>query len=347
MKFSDIHENLTEAPEAFDAKQGLMKQAKTKIKKKLSPTKKGREQAQVEDDTKQAAKQIKSQYNKWMAQTGGAGAKASTASFLEFAKQHATELAKHVEDVAKKLELEIPAEAPEENPEQTATPDDSADQQVAPDANGEQEDMISPEEMTGEKDANGEQSEEEVRAAYGKQGDDLEAKRKADGGELADESVEEDADDAEPKVDTSASIYEARLNTFLLFEKEMSDNQLDTLIVRVIQAAAKGGDSASTSASTQQQQQQQQSLPQRPGTEEKPEKGDGWRQKISKALTGTGNVSDITKGGFGGGDSAPDIDPEDVKKLANLLTKVERGKIDKKDQRAAAELRQTLKNTYG
>ena len=64
MKFSDIHETLTEAPEKFDAKQGLVKQAKTKIKNKLSPTKKGREQAQVEDDTKQAAKQIKSQYNK-------------------------------------------------------------------------------------------------------------------------------------------------------------------------------------------------------------------------------------------------------------------------------------------
>jgi len=225
MKFSDINENLTEAPE------GMLARAATAVKKKVGPTKKIRQRAAGRQSIQKQALGIKDQFHTW----AGENSKGSSVEdFKAFASENYPKLAAVIDNVA--AELKFAKSKPESEPKPKS--DDSADQQAnAVDPEQEQEDMISPEEMTGEKGKPGEQSEEEIRAAYGKKGDELEAKRKAQGGELADESVEEDADDAEPKVDMSASIYEARLNRILMLERDLKDNQLDTLIFRSIQAA--------------------------------------------------------------------------------------------------------------
>ena len=97
------------------------------------------------------------------------------------------------------------------------------------------------------------QSEDEVKAAYKKQGDELESKRKAQGGELVDEDSD---DDSEPKVDMSASIYEARLREFLKEDEEddvginpsktLADNQIDTLLVKGLEKMKQGSSPLAT-----------------------------------------------------------------------------------------------------
>jgi len=335
MKFTDINQELTEAPDLSKIK-GKLQRAGTKIKSKNPLSKEMRTKSSAKANVQQTGLKIKDQFHAWVGETGS---EQTLEDFKAFIDQNMQELSGVFDEVA--LELKFKKPEPEPEPEPEAQADDSADQQVDATSGEDQEDMISPEEITGEKGKPGEQSEEEVRAVYDKQGEELEAKRKAQGGELADESVEEDADDAEPKVDMSASIYESRLKALLTEATKLNDNQLDTLIVRLMQRAKKGG--ATQPAA-------EKPAAEKPAAEPEKEKGDGWRQKFSKAMTGTGNVSDIGKGSFGGGEdggSAPSIDPDDLRALTGLLSTVAKGKAGPKEKKVAGKLLQSIKNTYG
>lgn len=212
MKFSDLDKNLvTEAPAADGGdKEGKLARMGTKLKQKLGPTKGMRQRATGKAEIQQQGLDIKGEFQNWI---GKFGKPITVGSFKEFANAEYPNLVNFIDKVAVDLEF-APAKKekePEEEPkaEPQAQPDDSADQKAdVVDPDEEQEELLSPEEMTGEKSA--------------------------------------DEDEVEEEVDMSASIYESRLAYFLIEEAKLKDNQLDTLIVRVLQAAQSGGKAVST-----------------------------------------------------------------------------------------------------
>jgi len=332
MKFSDLdNELLTEAPPG--GTQGKLSRAATKIKKKVGPTKKMRQRATGKAEFQQQALDIKNQFHEW---AGGRDlattAKSLRDFFLDPENNYGEKYADAVEQTAVKLKFEQPGflggdEEPTPDPEGEGTPKAGGDEVDGDNLELEKDDEP--------KDAKGEQSEEEVRAVYGKQGDELEAKRKAQGGELADESVEEDADDAEPKVDMSASIYESRLSYFLIEDTKLKDNQLDTLLVRLLQAVGTSGGQAA------------------PADKETPEKeksnfvkkmnkagkaGQSAMRKLGKAAFG-----DLVGGGDEGGSGGLDYDRQERRALEKILkTIVANKELSKQDRENAAQLLKEL-----
>lgn len=295
MKFSDLDKNLvTEA-------EGVLSRAGTKLKKKLGPTKKIRQRATGKAEIQQQALDIKSQFHNW---AGKNDLDSTVGAFKEFLDGEYPQLASYVDDVAVKLKFkEKEVEKPQAQPADSEKADEVGDE--------EQEDMVSPEEMTGEK-PSGEQSEEEIRAAYAKQGEEAEAEAKELGAE--DDEVEEE-------VDMSASIYESRLAYLLIEETKLKDNQLDTLIVRVLQAAQRTGKKVSTGDSEKEAE---------PKKKEKKLPG-SLRQKVSDVLVGDASRSHRArqerKAGIAADDesttssSSPSLSDNEIEQVKNRLDK--------------------------
>lgn len=327
MKFSDLDKNLVTEAEAFDKTQGKMSRMGTKLKSKLGPTKGMRQRATGKAQIQQQALDIKSEYMEYV----GANDLDMTAGTLKqfLSDNNYENLAKEVDEVAVKLKFK---QKEVEKPQ--AQPADAEKAEVVT-GDEEQEDMVSPEEMTGEK-PSGEQSEEEIRAAYAKQGEEAEAEAKELGAE---------EDEVEEEVDMSASIYESRLAYFLIEEMKLKDNQLDTLLVRVLQAAGAGGKKASTDDSEQTQAE----------PDEKPEKKDSLLKKAGKAyrkgmdkankaafgdLVGGSEEEEVTDSGKVKSTSGMKyIDSGDYSDLTELLNKIVNTKrLEPNDQRRAKEL---------
>ncbi len=329
MKFSDLDKTLTTEAEAFDKTQGKMSRMGTKLKSKLGPTKGMRQRATGKAQIQQQALDIKSEYMEYV----GANDLDMTAGTLKqfLADNNYENLAAKVDEIATKLKFKEPEKKPEDEPK--AQPDDSADQKADEVGDEEQEELLSPEEMTGEK-PSGEQSEEEIRAAYAKQGEEAEAEAKELGAE-DDEEVEEE-------VDMSASIYESRLAYFLIEEIKLKDNQLDTLLVRVLQAAGAGGKKASTDDSEQAQAEPE---PEKKGSLLK-KAGKIYNKGMNKAfgelhgrdaesddeeVTDSGKVKDTSGMKY--------IDAGDYDDLSELLNKIVKTKrLEPNDQKRAKEL---------
>jgi len=345
MKFSDLDKNLlTEAPAADGgSKEGKMARMGTKLKKKLGPTKQMRNRAEGMSEVQDEALNIKQAFQKWAGSQGAPNTAKSLIAFFQN-NNYNEAYAEKVPEIAVKLQFEPEGfdretEKPADEPTADQKPDATGNQEPQADEVGdeEQEELISPEEMTGEKSSSGEQSEEEVRAAYAKQGEELEAKRKASpDGELQDESVEEDSDDSEPKVDMSASIYESRLAYLLMEDTKLKDNQMDTLLVRLVQAVG---------VKSQPQQQEPQQEPQA----DEPKK-DSLLKKAGKAYNkgmntafgdlhgrDSGDDDDSSSGSDGSGGSG--LTSTERKQLKIILKQAIDGKqLDKDQRRVAKEL---------
>lgn len=225
MKFTDINENLTEGP--FSGPAGFGKRAKAKLQKNMPFAKGQQRRGKKKDEMFAKAKEIKDELMDWKAEAfaSGNGEKEplSMQQFLDWAKSHNPKLGQAIEAVARsdKDYADFFAQAVDKKGEQSST---ASDEKVKPRAEPEK------------------YSDEEKAAIKQKYADDAEAEAKELGSEDddANESVEEDSDDAEPKVDMSASIYESRLRAFLNEDedvgvnkaKTLADNQIDTLIVK-------------------------------------------------------------------------------------------------------------------
>jgi len=211
MKMSEINETLVEAPEAYNAKQGFGKRLKTKLKKHTPFNAKARAQATKKDQIFKQAKKMKTQFAEYMANEPE-GTEPSIKDLQQFFAD--TEFASYLMPVATKLKLVKPESV------QTDIP----------------------------KDKNSANAEETPKATSPAAADDADTLEK----ELEDPNTgdlpEEAGEDKEPKVDTSASIYEARLYNMLT---ELKDNEIDTLFVRMLQAQGKdkGGPVSSDSES--------------------------------------------------------------------------------------------------
>jgi len=253
MKLSDISQKLTEKPGGFG---GIVK---SKLQQQIPFAKKKQRAGKAKEALYKHARQIKKELQAWKAEafatTNGEDTQLTMNQFLGWAKKRQPKYSNGIESYARgdKAYAEHFAQAIDKEGKQSSTASDpkvkvrsnDAGQTDTVDPSQEQEDMISPEEMTGEKqkrkltpdeqaglDTINRNAEEEA-AEYEKQ--DLKASK---------------GEDKEPKVDTSASIYEARLRALLEDDedkrdpdidvgvnaaKTLTDNQVDTLITMGIQ----------------------------------------------------------------------------------------------------------------
>jgi len=337
MKFSDLDENLvTEAP------HGLGKRIAAKAQSKIAPGKEQRRRGATKDRVYSLAKQIKNDWKNWLtASYDNPKHEASMEDFLLF-MQNNTGLGEVAEEMAKK-----------KYPNSFASTSDPETEVGSDEVDGND---LEPE-KDKEPDARGDQSEEEVRAAYKQQGDELEAERKARGDDPKDgdveEEVEEDADDAEPKVDMSASIYESRLRLKLF---ELRDNQIDTLIVMTLQQAAKMGDgnldNIGGKYSGEPVTQEPEDEPKKDGILKKA--GKMYRKGMDKAsavafgdaekANPLSNVGDDESGGTISGANDPvDLDNSERREFAKALDTILAGKGLSKDQlRVIKQIRKQL-----
>lgn len=240
MKLADINENLVEK---VGGPAGFAARAKAKLQKQTPFAKQKRRQAAAKDVLFKQAKEIKDDLMAWKAEAfaGGKGAKQELTmdQFLEWMGK------KGYGEVAMAAAKEVHPNLFKGKEAEPKKQDVKADGEQDVKADGEPKVK-----------ADGEQSEEEIRAAYAKRGEELEAEREARG-----DTTEDAGEEKEPKVDTSASIYEARLRALLEADDEsvdmslassadgkvsddpLNDNQIDTLIVRALEKKAqlKGG----------------------------------------------------------------------------------------------------------
>ena len=230
MKITDISNELqpirlTERPgdvekDTFDAKgqvnnqQTRGKAIKNKFKKHTPFNKAARDKATIEDETRKEAKGIKQEFKKWMASTNSA---MTGEEFINFITQKHSDLAPFATDVAVNLKMYQPPAKPAADP--AADPAAAAAPATAPSGDVAGDSDTVADKVDGD---NLELAPDD--AATGKQ--DITASK---------------GDDEKPKIDTSASIYESRFRRIQLLERDLKDNDLDTLIVRLIQAGRKGG----------------------------------------------------------------------------------------------------------
>jgi hypothetical protein len=225
MKLEDINQKLTERPGGFG---GIVK---AKAKKQLSPFMKGRQQS-ADDEVRliKVARDIKKDLKAWMQKafrsSGGAKAPLTMAQFLGWIKKAQPKYAEGIETYARndKAYAEHFTTAIDDEGKQSSTATDD---------------------KVKVRDAGADELEKEI--------DDPKK------GDLPEES----GDDKEPEVDTSASIYEARLKAILEADEEveanvekdedvgtnraitLKDNEIDTLITMGIekQIELDGGES--------------------------------------------------------------------------------------------------------
>jgi len=261
MKLSDINQKLTERPGSFGSVM------KAKAKKQLSPFMKQRQQAAGDDERLiKVAREMKKGLQGWMAKafrsSGGAKAEITMNQFLGWVKKSQPKYAKGIEAYARgdKAYAEHFSQAIDSKGKQSSTASDPKVQR-----RGKHQAAGDGENLELEKDpsepTDKEKEDDATRATYKKMGDELEAERvSSEEGEKQDVKASK-GDDKEPKVDTSASIYEARLRAILEADEEaeadpdvdvgvdasktLDDNQIDTLITMGIekQIELDGGES--------------------------------------------------------------------------------------------------------
>lgn len=329
MKLSDINQELTEAAEEFGAKQGLGKRLGAKIRKKVDPRKDKRRAASAEDNLRTQAKNIKTRFAEYMA-TEPKGTEPTIDHIEEFLSD--TEYAEYVSPIAIKLKMKKSVEEPSQD-QGEPTADDSVDQTADEVGSKEHEDLISPEEMT-----DGEKPKRELTPDEQAGFDKINKDAEDEAAEFEKQDVKASkGDDKEPKIDTSASIYEARLRNMLT---ELKDNEIDTLLYRIVQAQAKkaGPPKQAPAASTKTE------------PKAKPEadsdKKSIWKSDLGDLARGkrTEKGQDIAEPSGGGSGEATDAFLDEYRdELEAVLTKVKAGTdLDKRDQRNASNMLRSL-----
>jgi hypothetical protein len=181
--------------------KGKLQRAGTKLKKHTPFNKEARLKAAAKDETQQLGLKIKDKFHSWL---GSTGKPQTVSSFKNFLSKAMPEYARFVDEVAVQLKFT----KPEPDPEPEATGD---------------EDLAVASPSSEDPDATGDKS------------------KKVAAPEKEAELELEPEEEVEEEVDMSASIYESRLAYFLIEETKLKDNQLDTLIVRVLQKAKADG----------------------------------------------------------------------------------------------------------
>ncbi len=300
MKLSDINENISEAPDLKGGAKrlaGKIGKGAKKLGKKAGERAKLELQAQTpfRRTTQKVAKSkiqirkqaasIKNDFKVWMASAESGDATPTAENFVNFITNEKPDLAPFVKDVGKAFGFITPmkkAVAGDFKGQPSTDKEKSSKEKTG----GEKKRKLSPEEQAGFDKIN-KASEEEAAGFEKKEKRDITASK---------------GDDKEPKVDTSASIYEDRLAA-MLYERKLSDNDIDTYIVRLLQTKKKGSAEAVLAKATGQEQEQKQQK------QEKPEKTKG------KAQAQGPEVSDEDDDNF----SVPNMYRKDLK---NILKKV-------------------------
>ena len=230
MKFSDIDKNLTEGPLSGPA--GFKKRVKAKAQKHLTPFMKGQqERGALKDEQYKKAKQIKQKFKAWKDEIGMSPKVYPTMQeFLQFLK---TDIDPQISGLSAAVEQVARSEAAYKEFFTTAIDDKGNATQTA--------------------------SDPKVKV---RKDDDIDATgtkaKQVDAPEKEAELELEPEEEVEEEVDMSASIYESRLRAFLSEDgedvgvnnnKQLADNQIDTLIVKGLQNLRKGGGQASAPAS--------------------------------------------------------------------------------------------------
>jgi len=237
MKLSDINQKLTERP----GNTGFGSIMKQKVKRQLSPFQKGKQQATVEKEKLiKVASKVKQDFQAWKAtafrSSGGKKTPITMNQFLGWVKKSHPKYAEGIETYARgdKDYAEHFSQAIDKKGKQSSTatddkvkvrdadPDETGDKSTKVAAPSDEGNLELEQELELEKD-----DKQDITASKG--------------------------DDDEPKVDTSASIYEARLRAILEADEEVSadagsdedigtnraitlkDNQIDTLITMGIE----------------------------------------------------------------------------------------------------------------
>jgi hypothetical protein len=295
MKFSDL-DQLTEAPDLSSIK-GKLQRAGTKLAKHTPFSKKTRTKATAKSGVQKTGLKIKDKFHTWQGETGEDD---TVEAFKSFLSSELPQYAPYVDNIAVALKLAKPKPKPESDI-QKQVPTDDINYSVELDKSG-----------APKKDAKSEQYSDKEKGALRKQEGDA---AKAEAKELDSENPKHDLKaskgNEEPKVDMSASIYEGRLSYFLIEKTKLSDNQLDTLIVRVIQAANKASTASNEPAQDE------------PAPREKPSNEIGKAaKKISKAKADDEEEFTVASPASSGGS----VFDEFADELEDILTTVYKGK---------------------
>ena len=319
MQLKDIHQELTERPGGFG---GIMKQ---KLKRQLSPFARGTQRkAKGAEALLKTARVVKSALQDWMNKafrsSGGEKAPLTMEQFLLWVKKAQPKYSEGIiayargnSDYAEYFRKEPGGMG---GAQQTSKPEPDQEKTGKHEVPGDGDNLElekDPKEPTDKQ-----KEDNETRKVYKKMGDDLEAEEKEKEKSGKQDIKASKGNDKEPKVDTSASIYEARLRALLEADEEvdadkdedvstkepkhLEDNQIDTLITMGIekQIELNGG----------------QSIVDEPG---------------EVMSGGSSDESD-----FSGGGASDDFLSEYQNELETVLTKVVKGdELDKRDQRNA------------
>lgn len=225
MKFSDINENLTEAP------GGFADRAKAKLQKKIAPGKERRKRGAAKEKLFAKAQEIKAELKQWHDnKTGSPKLVITMQEFLSWMQDNYPQFADTAEKFARddKAYADFFAQEVDDEGNQTSTASDPKVKMRDPDEIPPGKVSNSPPEKISDK---------EKKAGYDKINKDAED----EAAEFEKQDLKASkGEDEEPKVDTSASIYEARLQAMLSEDEEdvgvnraktLADNQIDTIIV--------------------------------------------------------------------------------------------------------------------
>lgn len=301
MKLTDINENLDEA---IGGPAGFAKRAKAKIQKRMPFAKQKRRQGAVKDRVFKKAKQIKDDLMAWKAEAfaSGKGVKQplTMKQFLDWMAK-STKYSEAVIIVAKEIHPNL-FQGKKTKPKSKPAPEKYSDQELA-----------------------------KIKAKYKssaeKAGAETEKNIEDEGKRDLTASKE---DNKKSKIDTSASIYEARLRALLENEDQvdtslassadgeisndpLNDNQIDTLIVRAIEKQAQIASGSNI-----------------PGKKEEP------KSQAEKYTASPEQSSEQNSESFS-------INSEYKKSLGSILRKVySGGELDNNDKKAAQQIYKSI-----
>ena len=335
MKFDDLNDNLNEAP--ISGPSGFAQRAKAKLQKQAPFMRTTQKKGAAKDALFKKAKDIKNELKVWMGEIGKQEIGMKT--FLDWMNKKHPDNAEGVLAAAKEIHTNLFPKAPEKEKQdiQKQVPTDDitystqVDQKGAPVKKKKAE--RSPEE------------EEQIKKAYGP-GGTVAKGAEAEAKELSSEDDTQDlkaskGDDKEPKVDTSASIYETRFQAILEAETDQSlaasadgeisndplkDDQIDTLIVKGLQKQKELAGTGASKVAAKQKTTEPESEVEQPAVADKKAEKAAPKAGKEKAAAGP-ELGSVT------------VPKAYAKANKTILTKVQAGEEpDNKDKKAASEL---------
>ena len=326
MKFDDLNNNLNEGP--FTGPAGFTKRAKAKLQKNIPFARQQQRRGAAKDKIYAKAKEIKDDLKSFMAKTGEE--EIGMKDFLDWVQTNHEGEYDGILAAAKKIHSNLFPKDSKADQENQGAGDEPKQQQKAKDPNV---------------------SDEEIAQAHAKIAADAEAEAEELGAEDERQDLKASkGDDEEPPKDTSASIYESRFAAILaeaeaevdqslaasadgqISNDKLEDNQIDTLIVRGIQAQRKLAGTGKTKQIAAEP--EQQAAPkEEPKAKQEPE---AKAQPKAQAAAAAPDVEEPSSGGIA-------LDKSDAKNAKLILTKAAKGEeLSDKEKKVAGKVAQYL-----